>query len=254
MRWQATLILLLALACVSGDDGDHDAPSKRIVLACDATPAYAFYLPLTVRAWEEVANFSATVLLVGSEWREQRLPHTAVTLKALSRTNARIHVLDAPPGNHTLSTVAQLARLLVALELPFHPDDYLLVVDVDVWPLSPAHFIPGVAPWKAGSRVLLEVQDGRCCGSKPVWARIMAPFAPSPEDARMHGSSPESLLLPRVLGVMDRELGGVKMGRLGGANRGALEFSGHYTLGQLEWELDQRMLGLAVKASRLCPS
>lgn len=65
MRWQATLILLLALACVSGDDGDHDAPSKRIVLACDATPAYAFYLPLTVRAWEEVANFSATVLLVG---------------------------------------------------------------------------------------------------------------------------------------------------------------------------------------------
>jgi hypothetical protein len=51
-----------------------------------------------------------------------------VTLKALSRTNARVHVLDAPPGDHTLSTVAQLARLLVALALPFHPDDYLLVV------------------------------------------------------------------------------------------------------------------------------
>ena len=68
MKCTSTLLLLLALACVTGDGGDRTteaAPSKRIVLACDATPAYAFYLPLTIRAWEQVANFSATVLLVG---------------------------------------------------------------------------------------------------------------------------------------------------------------------------------------------
>jgi hypothetical protein len=62
----AALLVLLVLPCALGDEPPPGAPpTKRIVLACDSTPAYAFYLPLTVRVWEAVAGYSATVLLVG---------------------------------------------------------------------------------------------------------------------------------------------------------------------------------------------
>ena len=42
---------------------------------------------------------------------------------------------------------------------------------------------------------------------------------------------------------------------LGNSNRGELEHSGRYAYGQFEWELDQRVLGLAVKMwGHCCPS
>jgi hypothetical protein len=143
---------------------------------------------------------------VCSEWREQQLPHTAVTLEALSRTRAELHVLDALPGNLTLSTLAQLARLLAALELPFHPDDYLLVTDVDVWPLHPARFRPGVHPWVLGSRTLLEVHGGDCCGAKPVPPPPPRPRARAPTSP--HGAGAGRVARGRSEGARGRRRAG----------------------------------------------
>jgi hypothetical protein len=92
-------------------------------MASDATAGYAFYLPLSVRVWAEVAGFESIVVLVGAEWREQTQLYTAEVISALDSTGATVVVLDVPPGSYTLSTVAQLSRLLVACGLELQPED-----------------------------------------------------------------------------------------------------------------------------------
>eukprot|EP00961_Rhodomonas_salina_P102055 1372810-Rhodomonas_salina.4 len=142
--------------------GFHSGGNKYIVVAADATAAYAFYLPMTVRIWHDVAGYGAIVLLIGPEWRSQKVPHTRAVLAALAETSAIVHIVDVPHGTYTLSTVAQVSRLLAALTLPLLDDDFLLVVDVDIWPLDSHHFAPKQQPDN------VHIFDAFCCGSKPV--------------------------------------------------------------------------------------
>ena len=137
-------------------------------MASDATAGYAFYLPLSVRVWAEVAGFDSIVLLVGSEWREQTQGYTQVVIEALAASGARVVVLDVPAGSYTLSTVAQLSRILAACALELEPSDFLLMMDVDMWPLSPSHFADAAAAVHLNFSHSIVMHDAFCCGAKPV--------------------------------------------------------------------------------------
>jgi len=59
----------------------HRVPRRYVVMASDATAGYAFYLPLSVRVWQQVAGFESIVVLVGNEWREQVQSYMNVNTK-----------------------------------------------------------------------------------------------------------------------------------------------------------------------------
>ena len=291
------------------DMGGNPPGKHYVVMASDATAGYAFYIPLSVRMWKEVAGFDSIVVLVGGEWREQTQGYTQSVLDALAEAGARIVVLDVPVGSYTLSTVAQVSRLLVpcALDTLLNHDDFLLLMDVDMWPLNHSHFKEHAAAMQTGkSPYKVVMNDGFCCGAKPValsgfrsrnddedpdrhpdfyrvyaagkgvgatvgaWKQIFGgylasipvgsgacePRAPADAHAPPHSTgqgapkqeSEAQVLQDIVLKLLDAMLVlPLGMGKLGQANRRELELSGRYSFGQIEWELDQRVLGLAIK-------
>jgi hypothetical protein len=295
----------------AGATGAGPVGRRYVVFASDSTAAYAFYLPLSVRMWAEVAGFESIVVLVGGEWREQAQASTYAVIEGLADSGARVVVLDVPPGSYTLSTVAQLSRLLVSCAVDLRHDDFLLVMDVDMWPLSSAHFADAAAHLHRNASISVLMHDAFCCGSKPVnwsgfrlrndavdpdrdpdyyrvyaagkgvgatvavWQRILGGYLASVSveaghchqtrdkctagtctgsadplaDSGPRARTTEAQILGRVTmrlidALLVRPLG---MGKLGSANRQELELSGRYSHGQMEWELDQRVLGLALK-------
>lgn len=289
----------------AGAAGAAPGGRRYVVFAGDSTAAYAFYLPLSVRMWAEVAGFESIVVLVGGEWREQAQASTYAVIEGLSDSGARVVVLDVPPGSYTLSTVAQLSRLLVSCAFDLRHDDFLLVMDVDMWPLSSAHFADAAAHLHSNASLSVLMHDAFCCGSKPVnwsgfrsrndavdpdrdpdyyrvyaagkgvgatvavWQRILGGYLASVSVEAGHcrqtrdeciagtctgsadplAKTTEAQMLGRVtMRLIDALLvGPLGMGKLGSANRQELELSGRYSYGQMEWELDQRVLGLALK-------
>ena len=139
---------------------------KYVVIACDSTREYAFYLPLSAQVWRLV-GYEPIALLVGTDWRLGTLPWTVIALNRLAALHVATHIIDLPP-RITHSTAAQLARLFAAAELGLSPladEDrvYVLVADVDAWPLQPAHYSTR-RNWSQP----VHLYNAFCCGTKPV--------------------------------------------------------------------------------------
>lgn len=107
--------------------------SRRVVLACDANPRYAFALPITCRLWRMI-GFDPLVVLVGTKARTWPMgPDGASYLKSgLDEWGV------APIEGFNSSTVAQCSRL--AAWTLAAPGDYVLTADVDMWPLDAGYF------------------------------------------------------------------------------------------------------------------
>lgn len=140
---------------------------KYVVISCDSTREYAFYLPLSAEVWRSV-GYEPIVLLIGTDWRTGSLPWTVTTINRLINLSVETHIIDLPPRT-THSTAAQLARLFAAAELGLaqkQADEdhiYVLVVDVDAWPLDPAHYTTH-RDWSRR----VHLYNAFCCGAKPV--------------------------------------------------------------------------------------
>jgi hypothetical protein len=106
---------------------------KRVVLSATINPAYSFFAPLTALVWRHIAGFDPLLLLIGSsiEWRSD--PRAAVVLAEASRHAEVVFVPRlAGVADHSL---AQVVRLCAAA-LDGADDDYLLVSDIETWPLD----------------------------------------------------------------------------------------------------------------------
>jgi hypothetical protein len=101
---------------------------NRVVLSSDANPAYAFYVPLTALMWREVGGYHPLVLSLGP------LPRIVI-----ERTTEIIRNTDivevVKPDCCGMQAATQLVRLLAYLAPGVEPDDWLLMGDVDAWPL-----------------------------------------------------------------------------------------------------------------------
>lgn len=110
-------------------------PQRRVTLSTDNNPTYAWFVPLCALMWREVADFHVSCIFVGGagEWLEARA----------KEVGAQVHVV-MPPRACSPSAASQLIRLFSYLLPGTDPDDYLLNVDADAWPLANA-FAPSGA-------------------------------------------------------------------------------------------------------------
>ena len=114
--------------------------NRYAVFACNTPPAeaidqrqydYAFYLPLTVLAWDRI-GFKSIVIIIGDrdEWRANpSLSHILVSLEA---TQAEIIFLNASVDNGVM--LSQTARIFVANMRQFadKTEDFIMTTDSDV--------------------------------------------------------------------------------------------------------------------------
>ena len=177
---------------------------NRIVFSSDATPLYAWFLPLTAAMWQSVGKRAPLVLLVGTEeeWRRDR----AVILDALLETGAAPVYVPAIDGWRT-DAVAQLARLCAYLLPGVAPDDDLQTVDVDAWPLQSEAFAPrarDLSVMRPGEWGLIPI--GYIWGRAAAWRELMGLTATTIEAALLEigGAAPgwghDESVAPRQFG------------------------------------------------------
>ena len=106
---------------------------------------YAFYLPLTVLAWQRI-GYESVVLIIGDEKEWQRHPLLAYVLKALTDLTARmsssVRVIFIPTDENNRLMLSQTSRLFVTnmADFPGRSTDYVMTTDADLWPLRREHF------------------------------------------------------------------------------------------------------------------
>lgn len=111
--------------------------NKRVLLSCDASPVYAFFLPIVAAAWRAL-GFQPTIMLVGDtpdpcrHW--VKTPALDLAMREAVRAGADVRFVAARKG-FLPSTVAQCVRVTAASIDGLRPDEYVLTGDVDMIPL-----------------------------------------------------------------------------------------------------------------------
>lgn len=111
--------------------------TKYAVYGVNAHPDYAFFAPLTAEAWRRI-GYESIVLMVGDF-----TPSMHVVARMLEQTHVRMERIYALPGYRT-STLAQVGRVYGWAAA--QADDYVIVGDVDLWPLRREWFEKHEAP------------------------------------------------------------------------------------------------------------
>jgi hypothetical protein len=108
--------------------------TRIITLSVNENPVYAWFVPLCTLMWRQVAGFEVSCLFVGplDPWIEAKCREVGTRVYACSPVIVG-------------GAAAQLIRLFTYLAPGIEPDDYLLSVDADAWPLARA-FEPSGAP------------------------------------------------------------------------------------------------------------
>lgn len=123
---------------------------------------YAFYLPLTVMAWQRI-GFESVVLIIGEkeEWKNNSvLNYVLDTLESLSNITTVIFI---PAKVENRMMLSQTSRIFLAnmKDFPGQLSDFIITTDSDLWPLRKEHFYfpPGNV-----TRTLMLIHS-QCCGS-----------------------------------------------------------------------------------------
>lgn len=126
----------------------EDSSRRFAVFSC-ATPEklnthrgfdYAFYLPLTVLAWQRI-GFESIIVIIGerSEWQSHPvLSHVLDTLKRLPV--ATVLFMAGKIENRMM--LSQVVRICVSnmKRFPGRSSDFVMTTDSDMWPLRKQHF------------------------------------------------------------------------------------------------------------------
>ena len=106
--------------------------NKYVINSTTYNTYYAFFMPLVSLIWKEYIGYEPVSIFVGK-------PKTAQEVYILSKTIeiSKIIIVNEIE-NIKSSTIAQISRLYAATE--FNDADYLLVSDVDMFPLNKDRF------------------------------------------------------------------------------------------------------------------
>ena len=109
-----------------------------VVNSTDLNPIYAYFMPIVNRIWSRYMEYSPVSLLYGSEelWKSTKI--NSFLLNEI-RTTAQIHFVKPVPG-YKSSSVMQVSRALVGALPTMQLDDYMIISDVDMIPLSKSYF------------------------------------------------------------------------------------------------------------------
>ena len=108
------------------------------VNSTDLNPIYAYFMPIVSRIWSRYMGYCPGSLLYGSEemWRGTKI--NSFLLDEIKVTS-QVHFVKPVPGYRS-STVMQVSRALVGALPTMQPDDYMIISDVDMIPLSRSYF------------------------------------------------------------------------------------------------------------------
>lgn len=112
--------------------------SRWVLFSCTTDERFSFFLPIAVRAWQNL-GFSSLLILMGSEseWRDNL--STNRVLRALDDTPKSI-VFVKPLAGYSMWTTANIVRLFAGCtDLP--DDDYVIVSDIDMIILRPSYIL-----------------------------------------------------------------------------------------------------------------
>lgn len=109
-----------------------------VVNSTDLNPIYAYFMPIVSRIWSRYMEYCPIALLYGSEdiWMSTRI--NTFLYKEIKAT-AQVHFVKPVPG-YKSSTVMQVSRALVGALPTLQQDDYAIISDVDMIPLSRSYF------------------------------------------------------------------------------------------------------------------
>jgi len=110
-----------------------------VVNSTDLNPIYAYFMPIVNRIWSRYMEYCPVALLYGSEelWRSTKI--NSFLLDEIKTTSGnQIHFVK-PVTGYRSSSVMQVARASVGALL-MQPDDYMIISDVDMIPMSKSYF------------------------------------------------------------------------------------------------------------------
>lgn len=142
---------------------------RFIVLAVDAAPTYAIYLPLVVRLWRRL-GYHALVQIHDQGWDT---PFGGLVLDETAAMGAHIAPLAECPPLGVANTM-RCSRLVAAAGHGLAGDDFLLTADVDMIPLSRTFF--------DRSEELIVYR-----GLGDIWMQPSAPIPPAPPSVMRTG-------------------------------------------------------------------
>jgi hypothetical protein len=177
---------------------------RFVVLSADSSHHYAFLLPVVCSVWSEVMGYRPFVLLIGSAWTHARdepvaqgRPPSALrlVLDALKLTDAVLDFVSSE--EHSDAFTARVSRLYASAYAGFHhaptrgtSDDYLLVADVSLLPLSREYF-GSMRDWSKSA----HLYQSFCCA----WLKSDADYVTrtSRWDGKFYNTHTDPKLAPR---------------------------------------------------------
>jgi hypothetical protein len=152
-------------------------PRKIIILSVDHNPTYAWFVPLCTLMWRDVADFDVSCIFVGqgNPW----------ILDRVREVGTQVYECE-PPSCCPASASSQLIRLFSYTLPGISPEDYLLSVDADAWPLARAFDPSGAAcdliyPESADHAETPYFPIGYIGAKAQSWREFMGVDASSPE-------------------------------------------------------------------------
>ena len=106
---------------------------NRILFSTDHNPTYAWFAPLSSLMWQRVVGFKPVVAAVG--------PVDPWLLEQTAATGADVVRICNVKGVSSAS-MSQFCRLFPYLMGPVNEYDYLMLVDIDAWPMQRDIFQP----------------------------------------------------------------------------------------------------------------
>ena len=109
--------------------------SRRVVLSCDGSPNYYFYMPIVSLLWQHYMGYCPVIMIVGTlkEWLDH--PQKRLVIEESRKLGAEIHFIPEIEG-YKSSNVAQNSRLYTSCLPMYHDGMYMILSDMDMLPLN----------------------------------------------------------------------------------------------------------------------
>jgi hypothetical protein len=127
-------------------------PPRFFVVFSSVTIRYAFFLPLTVRAWRRIGFIPLVLIHTGVDdknmARGERVDMiTEYVIREVLKGGGRVEYIQSRASDFV--NFIQTARLFAYLLPQVRPQDYIMMSDVDIWPIKASFFFEPLKTRKA---------------------------------------------------------------------------------------------------------
>jgi len=111
---------------------------RYVINSSDTNEIYSFFIPIVSLLWRE-RGFTPIILLVGTREQWNSTGKNKSVLHHIEKAEIKVHFVK-PVQNYKNSTIAQVSRLFACADPNIKPEDYILISDADMLPMSRTWF------------------------------------------------------------------------------------------------------------------